>query len=180
MIKSKPFLKAKRLLEEKHKGQVRKNGEPYVNHPIRVADIVLKYCVAPRAEEFAVAALLHDVLEDSDSGISELRKDFGEFVTLLVLEMTADKYASGNLGKTKYLCKKLSDKRYISGWALIIKLADRLDNVSDLNVLDKEFARRYKAQTLDILNALEKKRELYKTHVRLIKAIREKLDEVRA
>jgi len=167
--RSKEFLKARGFVEKKHEGQMRRNGEPYINHPVRVADLVLKYCVAPRVEEFAIAALLHDVLEDTDSGISELRKEFGEFVTLLVLEMTADKYASDRLGKTEYLCKRLSDKKYISGWALIIKLADRLDNVSDFDVMPGDFVREYSGQTLRILDALEKNRELYRTHGRLIK-----------
>ncbi len=180
MSKEDLFLKAKKFIEKKHKGQLRKNGEPYINHPVRVAETVLKVSDNPRVKEFTVAALLHDVLEDSDSGISELRKTFGEFVTLLVVEMTADRFASGSLGKTKYLSKKLSDKRYVSGWALIIKLADRLDNVSDLNILNKDFARKYKAQTITILDALERKRELYDVHVKLIGEIRAKLDEVEA
>ena len=107
-----------------------------------------------------------------------MRKNFGEVVTLLVVELTMDKLRCEAIGKVKYLSDNFSCERIASSWALVIKLADRLDNISDLKDRDVEFARRIKSQTLDFLNALEEKRTLTLTHKKLIAAIREKLSEV--
>jgi len=152
------FNKAKDFAVRKHSGQKRMDGTDYVCHPIRVADIVLNFKDSEKIDMLAVAALLHDTLEDTDTGISELREEFGEVVTLLVVELTTDNFASNIVGKTKYLSNKLASDRAISGWALAIKLADRLDNVSDLQHANIEFAKSYKLQTLIILEVVEKKR----------------------
>ena len=173
------FNRAKSFAIRKHKGQKRKNGSAYVHHPIRVADIVLRFKDREDIAALAIAALLHDTLEDTDTGISELREEFGEVVTLLVVELTTDNFASDIIGKTEYLSNKLSSDRAISGWALAIKLADMLDNVSDLKTSDPKFAKRYKLHTLAILGVLESERVLSKTHKKLIKAIREKLREMK-
>jgi (p)ppGpp synthase/HD superfamily hydrolase len=69
----------------------------------------------------------------------------------------------------------MSSSKKISNWALTIKLADRLDNVSDLKDADKEFAEKYKKETQEILINLEKNRELSETHKIIINEIKEKL-----
>lgn len=176
--KSDMLKKARQFAKLKHKGQLRRDGSPYYTHPFRVMDIVFDFKERNRMDELFAAAVLHDCLEDTDTGISELRENFGEIVALLVVEVTTDKLRSKVVGKTEYLAGKFSNERAISSWALVIKLADRLDNVSDLNERDRDFASKVKRSTLDILDVLEKNRELTNTHKKLIAAIREKLDEV--
>ena len=171
--------KAKQFAIEKHKGQFRKDGTPYVNHPLRVGEIVRKFKESHEIDKLIAAAILHDTLEDTDTTIPELKENFGKLVTLLVIKLTSDKLVSKYMGKTKYLSDKLANEEKFDSWSLVIKLADRFDNISDLNTSEKEFAIRYKKETEDILDNLEKHRKLSETHKKLIKAIKEKLAEAK-
>jgi (p)ppGpp synthase/HD superfamily hydrolase len=165
--------------QEKHKGQLRKDGSPYITHPLRVADIVKKFKKSHKIDELIAAAILHDTLEDTNTCISELKENFGKLVALLVINLTSDKSKIICLGKANYLSQKMSSSKKVSNWALVIKLADRLDNVSDLNNHKNEFAKKYKIETEEILQNIEKNRELSNTHKEIIKEIRKKLDEVK-
>jgi len=171
--------RAERFVRERHKGQFRRNGEPYINHPLRVSENVLKFKGSPRVSELAAAALLHDTLEDTDTKVSEIREKFGEFVALLVVQLTIDRSIANTIGKTKYLSKKFSDERKVGDWALAIKLADRLDNVSDFDIMDDEFVARYTLQTLEFLSVIENNRKLSAIHTELIREIRNKMDDVK-
>ena len=64
----------------------------------------------------------------------------------------------------------------MSSWALVIKLCDRLDNVSDLMNSDEKFRNRYARETIDILNYLLSNRELSDTHINIIKSILTRLN----
>jgi len=163
---------------KKHKGQLRRDGTPYITHPIRVAEIVLKFKESHRMDELVAAAYLHDTLEDTDTGVNELSENFGYLVALLVSELTTDKFSCEAIGKTEYMKNKLSNERSLGHWAMTIKLADRLDNVSDLNERKVEFARKYKEETLEILKYVEEKRKLTEVHIKLIEAIKKKLSGV--
>ena len=174
--------RAKIFAEKKHLGQFRVDGKtPYIIHPFRVADIVKKFKKSHRIDELVAAAYLHDTLEDTHTGVNELRNNFGEIVALLVVELTSNPLEIKNLGKTKYLSEKLGSEDNMSSWALTIKLADRLDNVSDLANLPKgnDWAMNYKKQTLLILEFLEKNRSISNTHKTLISEIRKKLGEIK-
>ncbi|MEI7718946.1 MAG: diphthine--ammonia ligase [archaeon] len=174
--------RAKAFAERKHAGQFRADGKtPYIVHPLRVADIVKKFKKSHKIDELVAAAYLHDTLEDTKTGINELRNNFGETVALLVVELTSNPLEIENSGKAKYLSEKLSSDDNMSSWALTIKLADRLDNVSDLknSLKGKEWALNYKMETIEILDFLEKNRYLSDTHKALIKEIRQKLKEVK-
>jgi guanosine-3',5'-bis(diphosphate) 3'-pyrophosphohydrolase len=167
-------VKAKRFAEQKHEGQFRKfDGAPYVVHPKRVAEIVSQYKSSKEINSLISAALLHDTLEDTDTSYEELQKEFGTLVASLVLELSSDKNEMKKYGgKTEYLIHKTSN---MTSWALVIKLADRLDNVSDFDIASPSFVKKYKAQTIQILKALEKKRTLSKTHKTLINSIWDKV-----
>ncbi len=172
------ILRAEKFVKERHSGQFRRNGERYINHPLRVSKTVLKFVDNVKINEFAAAALLHDTLEDTDTKVSEIREEFGEFVALLVVQLTIDRSVADIVGKTKYLSMKFSNESRVSGWALVIKLADRLDNVSDFDIMSDEFVKRYRLQTLEFLDAIEKNRKLLDVHKKLILAIRDKMNEV--
>lgn len=164
--------------EEKHKEQFRSGSEsePYINHPIRVAKILRENKTSHRINELIAAALLHDTLEDTDANEEELKKLFGELITSIVKDLTTNEKEKEKLGKKEYLAEKMSDPHKMSNWALVIKLADRLDNIADLNRCPEDFRKRYTEETLFIVNSLKKNRNLSKSHKRLIKKIEDKLN----
>jgi (p)ppGpp synthase/HD superfamily hydrolase len=168
--------KAKDFATEKHKGQKRKfEGVPYVEHPKRVAEIVRKYKDSHKIDELISSALLHDTIEDTNTTEEDLEKLFGGLVASLVKELTSDGEEIKKKGKETYLSDKMIG---MSDWALVIKLADRLDNVSDLEVADKYFRDRYIRETVFILNKLESGRKLSGTQQKLVDVIRGKIKEL--
>lgn len=170
--------KARKVGAKAHKGQIRKfDKEPYFKHPTRVASIVKKYKKSKEIDKLISAALLHDTLEDTNLDAKALKRKFGKTILSLVQELTSDKADMVEKGgKRKYLAHKTQN---MSSWALVIKLADRLDNVSDFKTASPEFVKSYSKQTNYILDQLEKKRsQLSGTHKALIKDIRLKMAEV--
>lgn len=133
----------------KHKGQIRKFGKmPYISHPSTVADLVTKYS---GSAEMIAAAWLYDTLEDTNTSEEELREKFGDKVANLVVEISSPEI-SDKSQKGKYLADKMNT---MSSEALTIKLADRLNNVSDLDKSSSNFQRLYPAETKFILDSLE-------------------------
>ncbi|MBU2612221.1 MAG: HD domain-containing protein [Nanoarchaeota archaeon] len=169
---------AKNFAKEKHMGQVRKfQGEPYFNHVEKVSKIIEENKESSHKNELVAAALLHDTLENTNTNEKELKENFGELITSLVKELTTDKKESQSIGKKEYLAEKLSNTGKVSSWGLVIKLADRLDNVSDLHKSEKKFRENYIDETKHILKTLEEKRALTSTQKKLIAKIREKIKE---
>jgi GTP diphosphokinase / guanosine-3',5'-bis(diphosphate) 3'-diphosphatase len=132
-----------------HKGQVRMNGEPYLTHPLEVANILagLKLDVVT-----VTAGLLHDVLEDTLMSPEELRKQFGNEVYQLVDGVTkiAQVYLTSRQQKQaenfrKMLLAMVSDIR-----VLFVKLADRLHNMRTLQYLSPDRRERISLETLEI------------------------------
>jgi len=160
----------------KHKGQTRKfSGEPYFEHPKRVAKIIKSFKKSHKLDRLIAAALTHDTLEDTNTTHRDLVTLFGGLVASLVKELTSDPEEIARMGKTEYLSKKMID---MSNWALVIKLADRLDNVSDLKTSSEKFRTKTVTSTKEIISNLEKHRTLTNTQKRLIDAIKEKIAEV--
>lgn len=151
-----------------HAGQVRSvTGYPYIVHPMAVFATVKQYKESKHIESLLCAALLHDVLEDTEYSFEVIMTEFGAKVASLVLELTNNPDDVKRLSKVEYQKKKLSG---ISSWALVIKLADVLDNVSD-QPTQKQLAR-YK----EILTYLEENRTLSETHKALIAQIRKMME----
>ena len=164
---------AKDYATMKHVGQYRKfAGEAYVEHPKRVAEIVRKFKSSSRLDSLIKAALLHDTIEDTNTTAHDLQMMYGGLVASLVKELTSDKAGIEKMGKADYLAHKMET---MSSWALVIKLADRLDNVSDLKVASKKFGDKYSRETRVILNSLRKKRKLSGTQLEIVKAIYKKV-----
>lgn len=160
-----------------HQGQTRSGGAPYISHPVRVANIVEKYKRSHNIDALIQAAYLHDTIEDTDTTHEALHDLFGGLVASLVLELTSDLEEIKKVGKKDYLAKKMAHE--LSSWALVIKLADRLDNVSDIaTAKDDKWRAKYKAETEHIMDYLEKNRVLSGTHRKLINLIREKISEI--
>jgi GTP pyrophosphokinase len=132
-----------------HKGQVRRSGEPYLSHPLEVAD----YLADMRLDKTTlVAALLHDVLEDTDTTAAAIRESFGREVADLVegvTKISRVQEVSPEVRRAETLRKIIlamtDDIRVI-----FIKLADRIHNLKTLRHLDEERQRQIARETLDI------------------------------
>ena len=117
--------------DEKHKNQLRKSGEPYIIHPLAVAEIVAEIGLDTDA---ITAALLHDCLEDTDASFEEISRMFGETVANLVegvTKLTRVQYSTMEEQQMENLRKMFmamsKDIRVI-----LIKIADRLHNTRTL------------------------------------------------
>jgi len=122
-------IKALNFAKIKHFGQVRKvTGSEYYLHPVAVSYIVACHKQSSQLEEILAASLLHDTLEDTDTSFIELVSEFTPLVASLVLELSNDENKIKEVGKLEYQKKKLIG---ISNYGLVIKLADRLHNISD-------------------------------------------------
>ena len=114
-----------------HNGQNRKSGEPYITHPLHVA---LYLCELNFDKETIAAALLHDLIEDTDISYEDLKKEFGEEVADIVdgvTKLDKIKYSSNEEAKADAIRKMViamsKDIR-----VLILKLADRLHNIQTI------------------------------------------------
>ncbi|MVA99819.1 HD domain-containing protein [Nitratireductor sp. CAU 1489] len=133
-------------------GQQRKyTGEPYIVHPIAVAEIVKS---VPHTPEMIAAALLHDVVEDTLVTIEEIEAQFGAKVAELVGWLTdVSKPEDGNRAK-----RKAMDRDHIAKAppeAKTIKLADLIDNTASIKARDPDFWRVYRREKAALLNVLQ-------------------------
>ena len=123
------IIKAVHFAAQKHTNQRRKNpGEsPYINHPIEVAEH-LQRVGGVDDEAILVAALLHDTIEDTETTEDEIRAEFGDEVTLLVLECTDDK----SLEKAERKRLQVVNAPKKSPGAKQIKIADKTCNLRSI------------------------------------------------
>jgi len=135
--------------EQAHHGQIRKSGEPYILHPVAVAEILVNMQMDVLS---IIAALLHDVVEDTTVPLTELRVRFGETVAMLVDGLTKlekiqfrSKEEQQNENYRKMFVAMAQDIRVI-----LIKLADRLHNMRTLKYQSEEAQRRIAYETLEI------------------------------
>jgi hypothetical protein len=167
---------ALKFATQAHAGQERAGGGPYISHPVRVAQHVEQWKKSHNLDALISAAYLHDTLEDTDTTHEALHDLFGGLVASLVKELTSDKTQVQQMGKKNYLAQKMAA---MSSYALVIKLADRLDNVRDITTArTPQWRAKYAAETNHILDYIEKNRVLTGTHQKLIGLIRDKLQEV--
>ena len=132
-----------------HKGQVRRSGEPYLVHPLEVADILADL----RLDVVAIAAwLLHDIVEDTPNTIEKVRELFGERVAHVVegvTKLSSLQFASSEERQAesfrKMLMAMVDDIRVI-----LVKLADRLHNMRTLHFLPEERRLRIAQETRDV------------------------------
>jgi len=122
------ILKAAEFAAIKHKKQKRKDpdGTPYINHPIGVAAILTQGGVDDT--EVLQAALLHDTVEDTDTSLEEVGREFGERVRRIVDEVSDNK----NLSKEERKRLQIVHTPHISTEAKLVKMADKLYNLRDL------------------------------------------------
>lgn len=123
------LLNAIEFAAEKHKGQLRKglSKTPFINHPIGVANILVNNGEHDNVD-LLQAAILHDIVEDTNTTVIELTKIFGETICNIVLECTDDKNLASHLRKQAQIDCVLQ----ASVNAKKLKLADKIANIKDI------------------------------------------------
>jgi (p)ppGpp synthase/HD superfamily hydrolase len=124
-------------------GQTRKySGEPYINHPLEVMQILAEFATNPISPEQLAAAACHDVVEDTGVTIELVRDTFGDVVAELVSDLTdVSKPEDGNRKLRKQ--KDLEHTAASSIRAKTVKLADLISNSRSIVKYDPDFARVY-------------------------------------
>lgn len=135
------------VAEQAHQGQSRKSGEPYITHPIAVAEIIAGLGMP---DTVIAAAFLHDVVEDTGVALDHIREEFGDEVADFVDGVTKlDKLTYGDAAQAETVRKMVvAMARDIR--VLILKLADRLHNARTWEHVHPDSARRKAQETLEI------------------------------
>lgn len=158
--------KAYEIAADKHEGQYRKSGEPYIQHPLEVANILTTLHASPST---ICAGLLHDVLEDTDMTKEEMTRMLSEDVTNIVDGVT-------KIGKLKYMTKEKAlahnHEKLLLAMAkdirvIIVKLADRLHNMRTIKFHDVAKQRRIAQETLDLYAPLAHRLGMYRLKAEL-------------
>ncbi len=113
---------------ESHAGQLRKDGiTPYVNHPLEVMHLLV-HTGEINDHEILIAAVLHDVVEDTSVTAQEITERFGENISKIVLELTDDK----SLTKDERKKQQLYSADQLSDSAKLVRISDKICNVYDI------------------------------------------------
>lgn len=142
--------KAVDFARQKHAGQVRASGEPYYTHPVEVASLLAGMKMDPAT---IITAILHDTLEDTNTTMDELKKNFGDDVANMVNGVSKLSRIEGQTleGKQAENFRKLVLAMSDDIRVLLVKLADRLHNMRTIHHIEKpEKRRRIARETIEI------------------------------
>ncbi|MDR1759154.1 MAG: RelA/SpoT family protein [Fibrobacter sp.] len=150
------------FIAKAHKGQLRKSGMPYMEHPFEVAKILADFKLDTPA---VLAGLLHDVVEDTEYSLEELETLFGKETAFMVDAVTKISAAQARSNKTYQ--KAETYRKLIAAMAenpqvIMIKIADRLHNMRTLNYMKPEKRKLIAQETLDIYVPLTHRFGLYR------------------
>ena len=125
----KDLLHAASFAARKHTGQKRKGerGEPYINHPLEVANLIANVGGVEDLD-ILIAAILHDTIEDCGVKREEIEELFGSKIAGYVVEVTDDK----SLPKAERKRLQVQHAPHLSAGAKIVKLADKISNITDI------------------------------------------------
>ena len=149
-----------------HLGQTRQSGEPYISHPVAVAQILSEFCVDRATLQ---AALLHDVVEDTSVTLEDISTRFGEDVAVIVdgvskldkLHFDSAEEAQAESFR-KMLLAMVQDLRVI-----LVKLADRVHNMRTIDALPRPKQRRIARETLEIYAPIANRLGMYAVKLEL-------------
>lgn len=129
------YNKCLKYIEEKHKGQKRIQGTPYYLHPVEVSKILEKKGFS---QDYQIAGLFHDLLEDTDTTYEEIlaisNKEIAEAVKLVTKE-------------DGYKMQEYIERINQNNMAKMVKLADRIHNLSETHLASKDFQQKYIKET---------------------------------
>lgn len=157
---SKQIRKAFNLALEAHEGIRRKSGEPYIYHPLSVAQICVEEIGLGTTS--IISALLHDVVEDTDYEVEDIEKEFGKKIAKIIDGLTkisgvGSKHESGQAENFRKMLLTLSqDVRVI-----LVKLADRLHNMRTLDSMPRHKQLKIASETIFIYAPLAHRLGLY-------------------
>lgn len=152
-----------------HDGQMRSSGDPYITHPVAVACILIELGMDT---ESVVAGLLHDVVEDTDATLEDVRKNFSNDIALLVDGVT-------KLGKIPFCSREEEQAENLRKMlmamsedirVIIIKLADRLHNMRTIDAVREQKRRDKSLETLEVYAPI--------AHRLGIRAVKEELEDL--
>lgn len=126
--------KAMNFAKQKHTGQKRDGGGDYFTEHILIVVQCLNHILRHEDNNLLAAAFLHDTIEDTDTTYEELVKEFNQDIADLVMEVTHE----GKKDETGYYFPRLHTKR-----AIMLKFADRLANLSDMDSWDEKRQQHY-------------------------------------
>lgn len=158
--------KAYNVAKEKHEGQFRKSGDPYIQHPVEVAYILATLHAGP---DTIAAGLLHDVLEDTDMSKEEMTAAFNKDVAEIVDGVT-------KISKLKYMTKEKAlahnHEKLLLAMAkdirvILVKIADRLHNMRTIQFHSEEKQKRIAQETLDLYAPLAHRLGMYRIKAEL-------------
>lgn len=138
--------KAFRVANNAHYGVTRKSGEPYILHPLAVAKLVSR--VLPGDAESIACALLHDVVEDTDMTVDDIKREFNSSIAVIVNGLTKiDKVVESSGTKQTVNFQKLINTIEEDFRTIFIKLADRLHNMQTLGSMPENKQQRIASET---------------------------------
>jgi (p)ppGpp synthase/HD superfamily hydrolase len=164
-----------------HKGQIRRFiGLSYFDAHVKKVNAIVKQHTTD--EDILCASILHDVAEDCyddlEIGLQEISDIFGKRIGDLVAELTSSKEEiekTYNGDKAAYLSDKMT---HMSDDALVIKLSDRLQNISDAFTANERFRNKYFEETWRIVDDIERHRQFNRIHTLLLNEIKAKLNNI--
>jgi len=156
------FMYAKRM----HEGQMRKSGDPYIVHPLDVAITLSEYQTDPTT---IIAGLLHDTIEDTDASYEDIKDLFGEEVALItegVTKLKQYKFKGLELQEDKLVAQAKNHQRMLLAMSkdirvIIVKLADRLNNIRTLKAMPEEKQVSIARETMEIYAPLAHRLGMY-------------------
>jgi GTP pyrophosphokinase len=163
-VDAKKLRSAFEFAQKAHAGQTRMSGEPYITHPFAVAMMLAEYGAD---EESLVAALLHDVVEDTEHTLPEIEKLFGKSVANMVDNLTKLPHVNTEVLQRVQIDNKAESLRKIfeamqdDVRVIVIKLCDRLHNMITLSHFRPDKQKRIAQETLEIFTRIADRLSIY-------------------